>query len=135
MWPSSRTGQVTPDVDLELTSDQELFRGTTRRFLQAEAPLTRVREWADSPAGFDGAWWARGAELGWTSLLVSEERGGGSVSGRPLADLALLAFEFGRHAAPGPLVPSNIVAGAVSRRGTAAQRQTLLPGLISGETT
>ena len=74
-------GQVTRDVDLELTSDQELFRDTTRQFLQAEAPLASVRKWADTPAGFDRAWWARGAELGWTSLLVSEERGGGSISG------------------------------------------------------
>jgi alkylation response protein AidB-like acyl-CoA dehydrogenase len=122
-------------VELEITSEQELFVETTRKYLADQAPVAALRALRDDPTGFDRGYWARGAELGWTSLLVSEEDGGGSMSGRPLADLALLAFEFGRHAAPGPLVPSNIVAGALSRRGTAAQRQTLLPGLISGEMT
>src|SRR5260370_178984 len=52
-------GQVTRDVDLELTADQELFRDTTRQFLQAEAPLASVRAWADTPAGFPRAWGKR----------------------------------------------------------------------------
>jgi alkylation response protein AidB-like acyl-CoA dehydrogenase len=126
-------GQVKPDVDLELTSDQELFRDTTRQFLQAEAPLTSVREWADTPAGFDRAWWTRGAELGWTSLLVSEERGGGSISGRGLCDLALVAEEMGVLVSPGPLSPVNVVAETISRDGSDELADRFLPGLLSGE--
>src|SRR3984893_2133126 len=126
-------GQVTPDVDLELTSDQELFRDTTRRFLQAEAPLTRVREWADTPAGFDRAWWTRGADLGWTSLLVSEERGGGSVSGQGLCDLALVAEEMGALVSPGPLSPVNVVAETISRNGSDEQAGQYPPGLLRGD--
>ena len=46
-------------------------------------------------------------------------------------DLTLVAHEFGRHAAPGPLVPTNIVAGAVSD--LAADRHAdLLAGLLAG---
>ncbi len=48
-------------------------------------------------------WWQEGAELGWTSLLVPEEDGGGSVSGHGLLDLVLVAEEMGRRVAPGPL--------------------------------
>jgi alkylation response protein AidB-like acyl-CoA dehydrogenase len=98
-----------------LTSDQELLRDTTARFLGDRVPLSRLRkENRHDPAGFDAAYWASGAELGWTSLLVGEADGGGSVSGRGAVDLALLAYEFGRHAAPGPLVDCNVAASALS---------------------
>jgi alkylation response protein AidB-like acyl-CoA dehydrogenase len=127
-------GQVTRDVDLELTSDQELFRDTTRQFLQAEAPLASVRKWADTPAGFDRAWWRRGAELGWTSLLVSEERGGGSISGRGLCDVTLVAEEMGALVSPGPLSPVNVVAETISRDGSDDLADRFLPGLLSGDT-
>ena len=98
-----------------LTSDQELLRDTTARFLGDHVPLSRQRkDLRRDPAGFDPAYWRAGAELGWTMLLVGEEDGGGSVSGRGAVDLALIAYEFGRHAAPGPLVDCNVVASALT---------------------
>jgi alkylation response protein AidB-like acyl-CoA dehydrogenase len=120
-------------VDLELTSDQEFFAETTRKFLGARVPASELRALRNDQAGFQPDYWTQGAELGWTSLLVSEEDGGGSISGRPLSDLALVAFEFGRHAAPGPLISSNVVAAALSKVGTAQQRADVLPGILSGE--
>jgi alkylation response protein AidB-like acyl-CoA dehydrogenase len=119
-------------VDLELTSDQELFRDTTRRFLQAQAPLTTIRAWADMPSGFDPGWWKAGAELGWTSLLVSVARGGGSISGHGLCDLALVAEEMGTLVSPGPLSPVNVVAQTISLEGTDEQAERVLPGLLNG---
>ena len=50
-------------------------------------------------------------------MLVAEDHGGGSVSGQGLSDLALVAEEFGRRVAPGPLIPTNVVAAALSRAG------------------
>jgi alkylation response protein AidB-like acyl-CoA dehydrogenase len=120
-------------VDLELSDDQELFRDTTRQFLVDQVPLTTVREWADLPSGYDPGWWKRGAELGWTSLLVSEAHGGGSISGHGLRDLVLVAEEMGALVSPGPLGPVNVVAEAVSRQGTPEQVSTVLPGLLSGD--
>ena len=119
-------------MDVALTGDQELFRETTRRFLETECPLPTVRQLEAEPAGFDAVFWRRGAELGWTSLLVSEEDGGGSISGNALADLLIVAEEMGRLVSPGPLVPVNVVAAAVSARGSAELRATVLPGLLSG---
>jgi alkylation response protein AidB-like acyl-CoA dehydrogenase len=100
-------------VSVDLVPDQEFLRDTTARFLGAETPVDELRRLRDDPRGFDETWWRRGADLGWTSLLVAEELGGGSVSGRGLVDLSLIAYEFGHHAAPGPLGPANVVAGAV----------------------
>jgi alkylation response protein AidB-like acyl-CoA dehydrogenase len=115
----------------ELASDQELLRDTTVRYLGAQVPLGHLRKTRDNPAGFDAAYWAGGAELGWTSLLVTEDDGGGSVSGQGAVDLALIAYEFGRHAAPGPLVDCNVVAAALSGQGGELHR-ALLGDLISG---
>jgi alkylation response protein AidB-like acyl-CoA dehydrogenase len=121
-------------VDVELTEDQELFRETTANFLERTCPVSTVREWSDKePAGFPDAWWRQGAALGWTSLLVSEADGGGSVSGHGLRDLTLVAEEMGRRVSPGPLLPTNVVAAALSEYGTAEQRARYLPRILSGE--
>jgi alkylation response protein AidB-like acyl-CoA dehydrogenase len=120
-------------VDLELTPDQELLRDTTRKFLHSTVPLTAVRALADNPNGFDRGWWQRGAELGWTSLLVDERRGGGSVSGGGLRDLALVAEEMGAMVSPGPLMATNVVAQALSRDASDELASQILAGLLSGE--
>jgi alkylation response protein AidB-like acyl-CoA dehydrogenase len=120
-------------VELDLTSDQGFFLETTRKYLEDKVPVQSLREKRDDPDGFDRAYWAQGAELGWTSLLVDEADGGGSISGRGLADLALVAFEVGRHAAPGPLIPTNVVAAALSTWGTAGQKAELLQGILTGD--
>jgi alkylation response protein AidB-like acyl-CoA dehydrogenase len=120
-------------MDLELTPDQEFFAETTRRFLDERAPSAEVRAMRDDPDGFRSDYWRQGAELGWTSLLVDEADGGGTISGHPLGDLSLVAHEFGRHAAPGPLVPTNVVAATLSRWGTGDQKGTVLAGLLAGE--
>jgi alkylation response protein AidB-like acyl-CoA dehydrogenase len=120
-------------MNLELTPEQAFFHGTTRQFLDDKVPTSLLRELRNDPAGFGRDFWRQGADLGWTSLLVPEADGGGSVSGQGLADLALVAFEFGRYAAPGPLTAANVVAAAVARSGTAEQKAELLPGLMTGD--
>lgn len=94
--------------------EQLLFASTTQAFLEKEGSLSRVRELHAADSSFDSAWWQRAAELGWASLLVPEELGGGSVSGDGLADLALVAEQIGHSVAPGPLHPvSTVLAGLV----------------------
>ncbi len=109
-----------------LTSDQELLRDTTSRFLGDRVPLSHMRKaLRHDPAGFDPDYWTSGAELGWCMLLASEDDGGGSVSGRGLADLALIAYEFGKHAAPGPLTDCNVAVAALSGQAGEAQSAAL----------
>lgn len=116
---------------LTLSDDQAFFRDTTTKFLTEYVPVRELRRLRDDPAGFDGEYWRRGAELGWTSLLVGEEHGGGSISGDGLVDLTLVADAFGRHAAPGPLAATNVVAAALSRAGDAYAE--VVAELLSGE--
>lgn len=119
-------------MELELTEEQTAFVETVRKFLAAECSMPTVRALEHAPDGFDRSVWRRSAELGWTSLLVSEADGGGSLSEHGLADLALVAEELGRCVGPGPLVPTNVVAGAVSRWGSPALKEQVLPGLLDG---
>jgi alkylation response protein AidB-like acyl-CoA dehydrogenase len=120
-------------VLVQPSPEQEVLRESTARFLAAEVPVDKIRGLRDDPAGFDPGYWRRGAELGWTSLLVCERDGGGSVSGSGLADLTLIAHEFGAHAAPGPLAAANLVAAALSeapRR--SADLTAVLGALLAG---
>jgi alkylation response protein AidB-like acyl-CoA dehydrogenase len=121
---------------VELTPDQEFFRATTARYLEDRMPFDELRRRRDDPTGFDEGFWRQGAELGWTSLLVDEAHGGGTISGHGPVDLALIAYEFGLHAAPGPLVGTNVVAAALSTThrsgGLSDVNAEVLGALLSG---
>jgi alkylation response protein AidB-like acyl-CoA dehydrogenase len=110
-----------------------LFASTARAFLDKEVPLRRVRELHASGTSFDADWWQRAAELGWASMLVPEDLGGGSVSEDGVGDLALVAEQVGTTVAPGPLHPVNVVlAGLVDADG-AETHSAIIESLVSGE--
>ncbi|GAA5056843.1 alkylation response protein AidB-like acyl-CoA dehydrogenase [Thermocatellispora tengchongensis] len=120
-------------MDPELSPDQKLFEAAAKDFLDKEYPLDRIRR-MDAGAGFDRDWWRRGAELGWTAMLVPEELGGGSVSGEGVRDLALLAEVLGAGVAPGPLLATNtVLAGLVAAHGTGPDHSAAIESLVSGE--
>lgn len=108
-----------------------LFASTTQSFLEKEASLSRLRELHAAGISFDADWWRRAAELGWTSLLVPEELGGGSVSGNGVQDLALVAELAGKTVAPGPLHPvSTVLAGLVE---APENHEGTIESLVSGD--
>ena len=102
-------------MDLDLSGDQELFRDTTRRFLTANWSTATLRRFIGNPVAPDRALWLQGAELGWTSMLVPERWGGGTISGRGVCDLGIVAEELGQALFAGPVLPTNIVAYALAR--------------------
>ncbi len=119
-------------MEVTLTDDQEFFRDTTVRFLSTECDIAEVRRLADSHEDTPVGFWRQGAELGWTSLLVPESHGGGTISGSGVVDVTIVADAFGRHVAPGPLIPTNVVAAALSRSATDAH-SSVLQGLLVGD--
>jgi alkylation response protein AidB-like acyl-CoA dehydrogenase len=120
-------------VQLDLTDEQVLLRETAVRFVDAELPLTRTRELHGDPLGYDRAWLQKSAELGWFSLLVPEALGGGSVSEHGLLDCAVVAEVLGRAVQPGPFIPMNVVARALSSSGSARLQRDVLPRIVAGE--
>jgi alkylation response protein AidB-like acyl-CoA dehydrogenase len=114
------------------SSEAVLFVSTARAFLDKQASLTHVRALHADNLSYDPAWWERAAELGWTSLLVPDALGSGSVSANPLCDLASIAEEIGRTVAPGPLHPvSTVLAGLVDADNRTDHADTI-EALVSG---
>lgn len=111
----------------------QLFASTTQSFLDKEVPLSRIRELHHDGLSFERDWWQRAAELGWASLLVPEELGGGSVSGDGVADLALVAEHTGKTVAPGPLHPVSIVLAGLADAQDADRHTETIEALVSGE--
>ena len=116
----------------ELTADQRLLQTATADYLEKSAPLGVIRALHDEGRTFDRDTWRRGAELGWTSLVVPEETGGGSVSGEGVVDATVIAEQFGRGCAPGPLAVVNVVAAALAEAAGADRHAGLLGRLLDG---
>lgn len=119
---------------LELTPDERSLIEGTRRHLTDTTGTQLLRDREHEAALVDRAWWSTGCELGWTAPLVPAEWGGGSVTGTPMRELGLVAYEQGRRAAPGPLANANAaIAGLVLAAGAGWQAGTALERLVSGE--
>src|SRR5258707_8649726 len=117
----------------ELTADQRLLQAATAEFLDKSSPVSAARVLYDAGQAFDRETWRRGAELGWASLIVPEELGGGSVSGQGIVDATIIAEQFGRLAAPGPFLVVNVVAAALADATNARAHAGLIQRLLTGE--
>jgi alkylation response protein AidB-like acyl-CoA dehydrogenase len=118
---------------LDLTADQRLLQSATAEFLAATSSVATSRALNAGGRSFDRETWRRGAELGWASLLVPEDLGGGSVSGAGLIDATIIAEQFGALAAPGPFLPVNVVALALADAPNVAAHAGLVKQLLAGE--
>ena len=119
-------------MDFDLLEGQELLVDTTRRFLAANWSTNDVRNLQEDPSRVDQSVLRRGVDLGWTSLLVPEHCGGGSVSGEAVLDVAVLAKELGRSLFSGPVIPTNVAAYALSTFGSKQVADEHLPSVASG---
>jgi len=117
--------------------DQEdqrrLLRDSAATFCARTASVERLRPLQESAAGFDPAIWRQMAELGWAALLIPEARGG---LGASLADVAAIAEELGKVAAPEPLIETATLAATVlSQADESALADSLLGQIAAGEAT
>jgi alkylation response protein AidB-like acyl-CoA dehydrogenase len=118
-------------MDFRPSPAQQLLVATARDVLRKHCPPELVQRVALDARGVDDGLWRRMAELGWQGLLVPAELGGSDGS---LLDVILLTEEIGRAAAPGPFVPSAVVATSLLlARGSADQKKRLLPAMAAGE--
>ncbi len=106
-------------MQFALDEDRALLQRSTRELLEKEAPLATNRQIMESePAGYAKPLFRKLGELGYPSLLLSEEEGG-------LGAIAFVAVlhEMGRVALPGPFLDLalaiRVLAGA---KGDAAKK-------------
>jgi alkylation response protein AidB-like acyl-CoA dehydrogenase len=89
-------------VDFAFTEEQRMLADQARSFLSGRFPAERVAQLAEAGEHDQDAW-REMAQLGWTGLSVSEERGG---SGTGFLDEAVLFEELGHALYPGPYFSS-----------------------------
>jgi alkylation response protein AidB-like acyl-CoA dehydrogenase len=117
-------------LDFGFSEEQEMLRQSARALLEKECPSTVVRRLMEDERGCDSALWEKMAELGWMGLIIPEEYGGAGLS---YVDLVLVMEEMGRVVLPSPFIWTLMVAEALRRAGSDAQKQTLLPKIASGD--
>ena len=118
-------------MDFALTPAQEILRRSAREFLEAECPTSLVREAAESGEGHWPELWRRMAALGWLGIALPDQYGG---TGGTLTDQTVLFEEIGRALTPGPLLTSSALAARVVLNvGNENQKDSLLPGVVSGD--
>ncbi len=115
------------------TPEQEEFRSSLRRALEARSPTKEVRRLMATEAGYEReAWQKLNQELGLTAIHIPEAYGGGGFG---QADLAIVLEEMGRGLLCAPFLSTVLASNAILNAGTEAQKKALLPALASGEKT
>ena len=117
-------------MDFGFSEEQEMLRQSVREFLEAECPMSYVRQMMEDERGFSDDQWRKMAELGWTGLIVPEQYGGAGLN---MVDMVVVLEEMGKVVFPGPFLASAILGGiAIDLGGSDAQKQRWLPGLADG---
>ena len=119
-------------MDHSLSTEQQFFADTIRRFLESKCPTSRVRQIADGASGFDDRLWKEFTDLGWSSLLAEEAYGGAALGPESYVYLGIVAEESGRLIQPGPVHSTVIASTVLSLPGNEQLKQQYLPGIITG---
>lgn len=117
-------------MNFDLTEEQQLVVDSVRRFVADRYDLEKRNGYMKGKRGFSDANWQAMADLGWLGLAFGEAEGG---FGGNQIDVMLVMEEFGKGMVVEPFLASVVLGGgAVKRGGSAALRETLLPGVIDG---
>jgi alkylation response protein AidB-like acyl-CoA dehydrogenase len=120
-------------MELVLNEEQTMLDQTAKNFIKDNSPVSRMRKLRDDrdPLGYSREMWKKMAELGWTSILFSEEDGG---MGLGMAEMVLVTEAMGRGLAPEPILSTIMLAGqALSIGGSKELREEWLGPIIEGE--
>lgn len=116
------------------SAEQEEFRATVRRALEARSPTKEVRRLMATDAGFERDGWQKlNQELGLTAIHIPEAYGGGGFG---YSELGIVLEEMGRGLLCAPFFSTAALAAtAILNAGTEEQKKALLPGLADGTVT
>jgi alkylation response protein AidB-like acyl-CoA dehydrogenase len=115
------------------SAEQEEFRSTLRRALEARSPTKEVRRLMATEAGFDRqAWQKLNQELGLTGIHIPEAYGG---QGFGFGELCVVLEEMGRGLLCAPYLSTMLAATAILNASTEEQKKALLPAIADGTST
>lgn len=122
-------------MPMTLNEEQRHLRDTAREFLLEKAPVAALRALRDNhdPVGYSRELWAEMAGMGWAGIVIPEEFGGLEFG---FGGLGVVMEEAGRTLAASPLYASCVLgASAIQLAGNRQQKETILPGIASGDIT
>ena len=117
---------------LILTEEQTMLLESARDFLNAEAPVSQLRQLRDTAdaTGFSKALWKQFADMGFSGVLVPEALGG---MGLGYVEAGIVMEQIGHNLSASPFLTSNVVATtALLHAGNSTQQALWLPKLASG---
>jgi alkylation response protein AidB-like acyl-CoA dehydrogenase len=118
-------------VDIQLTEEQELLRGSIQRLLRDQYDFDARRKIVATDEGWSRKHWNAFAELGLCAAPFQESSGG--LGGGPLATMIVMQ-EFGRNLVVEPFFETVVLAGGlIEDAGSPAQREEYLPQIMAGE--
>ncbi|EHJ62399.1 acyl-CoA dehydrogenase family protein [Novosphingobium pentaromativorans] len=117
-------------MQFDLTDDQKQLCDSIERALTGMVDLASVARDSGVIVELEEKVDALLVELGLPMAMLSEEYDGLDMG---LLTVAAASHVLGRHAAPGHAIDNSLAAWAIAEFGTEAQRDTWLPGLLSGE--
>jgi len=119
-------------MDFSFDDQQQAIARLARQILGDGATHERLRqiERSGSPR-YDRELWRRLADAGLLGIAIPEAHGGGGLG---FVELMLVLEEIGRTTAPVPYLETTVLGAlAVAEFGSAAQRESVLPGVVRGD--
>src|SRR5712675_2834471 len=118
-------------MDIQLTEEQELLRGSIQRLLRDRYDFDARRKIVATDEGWSRKHWSAFAELGLCAAPFQESSGG--LGGGPLATMIVMR-EFGRNLVVEPFLETVVLAGGlIEDVGSQAQHDAFLPQIMAGE--
>ena len=114
------------------TPEQDEFRTSLRRALEARSPTKEVRRLMATEQGFDREGWKKlNQEMGLTAVPIPEAHGGGGFG---FGELGIVLEEMGRSLLCAPFFSTAVLATtAILNAGTEGQKKALLPKIAAGD--
>lgn len=117
-------------MDFNLSEEQTMLQDSVSRFVQNSYGFDDRKKYIAAENGFSAENWATFAELGWLGIPFAEEHGG---FGGGALEIMTVMEEFGKGLVVEPYLATVILGGGfLSKGGTAAQQEQLIPSIIEG---
>jgi alkylation response protein AidB-like acyl-CoA dehydrogenase len=112
--------------------DQAMLKDTVQPFIADAAPVSHLRKLRDSKdeTGFSRDLWKQFAEMGFTGILVPEDKGG---LGLGHTEAGIVLEEIGRNLTPSPFLTTSVGAAATLRAAGGAVADQWLPKIAAGD--
>lgn len=119
-------------VKLILSEEETMLAESARGFLDADAPVSKLRKMRDDGKTHDPALWAEMAAMGWCGVLVPEDNGGVDMGH---AAAGVIAHELGKTLAVSPFLSTAVMAATALKQVDSAASAERLSAIAKGRLT